>query len=208
MRLKTLEEGLKQVSTFSNNSSVFCGSPKTEKSSNILSFLTSTGGLRKRSTSQPRGSTFSISSPLRQPKETAVGELKGANNLRKKDASGENLPRKSLWASRNKVVDSGEKENTEVQGNNNIHNNGTTVYGELRANGNDNGELPKDIANTNCEDLVSGFLYDRLQKEVISLRKFCEAKENDLSAKDQEIKVSLIALFLPLYIDEEHTHCS
>jgi len=39
------------------------------------------------------------------------------------------------------------------------------------------------------DDIVSGFLYDKLQKEVICLRKFCETKESVLSTKDEEIKV-------------------
>lgn len=39
------------------------------------------------------------------------------------------------------------------------------------------------------EDMVSGFLYDRLQKEVISLRKICESKEGTINAKNEEIKV-------------------
>ncbi|PON38121.1 Microtubule-associated protein [Parasponia andersonii] len=192
LRLKTLEEGLKHVSNSPNTTNVFCASPKTEKSNNILAFLTSTGGLRKRSTSQPRASMLSRSSPLRQPnaeKETTVVELKGANNLRHKTASVENSPRKSLWSSRNKVVDSGEKENAEMQVNTNINISGTTASEELRTKGSDNGVSPNEVANTNSEDFVSGFLYDRLQKEVIGLRKFCEAKENDLSAKDQEIKI-------------------
>ncbi|KAF4368791.1 hypothetical protein F8388_021403 [Cannabis sativa] len=187
LRLKTLEDGLKQVSSLPTNSpNVFCGSPKTEKSSNILAFLTSTGGLRKRSTSQPRASTFIRGSPFRHTdaeKETAVAELKGEMNLRKKTGLGENTTKKSLWASRSKVVDSGEKENTEMQANNNVNNCDRAVSGEH------NGESPnQQQAHTNSDDLVSGFLYDRLQKEVISLRKFCEAKESDLSSKDQEIK--------------------
>ncbi|XP_062088111.1 microtubule-associated protein 70-5 [Humulus lupulus] len=192
LRLKTLEGGLKQVSPFPNNPNVFSGSPKTEKSSNILAFLTSSGGLRKRSTSQPRASTFIRSSSPRQTdaeKETAVAELKGDNNSRKKTGSGENTTKKSLWASRSKVVDSGEKENTEIRENNNVNNSDRAVSGEHRTKGSDNGESPNQPAHTNSEDLVSGFLYDRLQKEVICLRKFCEAKESDLSSKDQEIKI-------------------
>lgn len=39
------------------------------------------------------------------------------------------------------------------------------------------------------DDIVSGFLYDKLQKEVICLRKFCETKESALNTKDEEIKV-------------------
>ena len=38
-------------------------------------------------------------------------------------------------------------------------------------------------------DVVSGFLYDKLQKEVINLRKYCEVKDSSLQAKDDEIKV-------------------
>ncbi|CAN7110175.1 unnamed protein product [Brassica rapa subsp. narinosa] len=41
------------------------------------------------------------------------------------------------------------------------------------------------------EDMVSGFLYDRLQKEVISLRKICESKEGTINAKNEEIKMLL-----------------
>ncbi|XP_024022294.1 microtubule-associated protein 70-5 [Morus notabilis] len=142
LRLKTLEDGLKDVSSFSNNTSAFCGSPKTEKSSNILGFLTSTGGLRKRSTSQPRGSTLSRNTLLQQP----------------------NLD--------NEIT--------------NTNNSDTIVSGELKSKG--SAGDTEAATNSDGEDMVSGFLYDRLQKEVISLRKFCEAKENDLSAKDQEIK--------------------
>ncbi|EXB29540.1 hypothetical protein L484_010598 [Morus notabilis] len=187
LRLKTLEDGLKDVSSFSNNTSAFCGSPKTEKSSNILGFLTSTGGLRKRSTSQPRGSTLSRNTLLQQPNldnEIVVGELKGANTMRKKNAPGENLLKKGLWTSRNKIADIAEKENTDTKTNTN--NSDTIVSGELKSKG--SAGDTEAATNSDGEDMVSGFLYDRLQKEVISLRKFCEAKENDLSAKDQEIK--------------------
>ncbi|KAL0890188.1 hypothetical protein Bca101_014171 [Brassica carinata] len=41
------------------------------------------------------------------------------------------------------------------------------------------------------EDMVSGFLYDRLQKEVIALRKVCESKEGTIDAKNEEIKMLL-----------------
>jgi hypothetical protein len=44
----------------------------------------------------------------------------------------------------------------------------------------------KEIEN---DDVVSGFLYDRLQKEVIALRRFCEVKDGTLNAKDEEIKM-------------------
>ncbi|CAN1135784.1 Microtubule-associated protein 70-5 [Linum perenne] len=37
--------------------------------------------------------------------------------------------------------------------------------------------------------MISGFLYDKLQKEVITLRKTCEVKDNCLNAKDQQIQM-------------------
>ncbi|KAM4101629.1 hypothetical protein ACB094_05G158200 [Castanea mollissima] len=183
LRLKIIEEGLKDSSSFSVNPNRFCKSPKTEKSSNIFGFLTSNGGLRKRSTSQPRASTVSRSSPLQNPiveNETAnvTLELKQANNLKKKHASGENMLKKSIWASRSKVVDSNEKENTD--------NDETTASPERKSkSGGD--EDPQNKGSN--EDVVSGLLYDRLQKEVINLRKLCDVKESTLNTKDEEIKV-------------------
>ncbi|KAK8675186.1 hypothetical protein V6N13_033256 [Hibiscus sabdariffa] len=147
LRLKILEDGLKNASSLS---------PKPAKSSNILVLLTSSSGLKKRSTSQPRGSTSTVSSsPLQRPSV----EIETANARRA--APEENMLRKNLWASRCKVADSGEKENAKTKVN----------------------------ADCGAEDTVSGYLYDRLQKEVINLRRFCEAKESSLNAKDEEIKM-------------------
>jgi hypothetical protein len=179
-----------------SQSILFCGSPKTEKSSNFFGFLTSNGGLRKRSTSQPRASTISRSSPLQQPNvepETAhvAGELKQANSLKKKYASGENMMRKGIWASRSKVVDSSEKENAEVEAHTETNiskgnDNDTIASPEIKSKRGGN-EDPQNKGNN--EDMVSGFLYDRLQKEVINLRKLCEVKNSTLNAKDEEVKV-------------------
>ncbi|KAH9749905.1 Microtubule-associated protein 70-5 [Citrus sinensis] len=206
LRLKTLEEGLKHVSSFSGSPNTFCGSPKTEKSSNIiLGFLTANGGLRKRSTSQPRASTISRNSLLHQPNsENATvngnftGGLKRADSFRKKCAAGENVLRKSIWPSKNKVVDSScGKENTQVKENkdNNIDEfkiGDTNVSVEVKNKvGGYEHEVSQNKGNPNPvkEDVVSGFLYDRLQKEVILLRKFCESKDSCLNAKDEEIKM-------------------
>ncbi|XP_022724116.1 microtubule-associated protein 70-5-like [Durio zibethinus] len=189
LRLKTLEDGLKHVSSFSVNPNASCGSPKPEKSSNILGFLTSSGGLRKRSTSQPRASTISGSSLLQRPsvengKANANTGIKQANSLKKRAASGENMLRKNLWASRSKVADSNEKENAEMKVNTdiNIHKDDDTTGSNEQTDNRGN-------ADCNAEDVVSGFLYDRLQKEVINLRKCCEAKDSSLNAKDEEIKM-------------------
>lgn len=42
----------------------------------------------------------------------------------------------------------------------------------------------------------SGFLYDRLQKEVIKPRKSCEAKDSSMQDKDEEVKVIVTFVFL------------
>ncbi|GMJ14522.1 microtubule-associated proteins 70-5 [Hibiscus trionum] len=156
LRLKILEDGLKHALSLS---------PKPAKSNNILALLTSSSGLRKRSTSQPRGSSSTISS---SPLHRLSVEIETANTRMKQcgAAPEENMIRKNLWASRCKVADSSEKENAETK-------------------------ACKDGDTTDCSagDTVSGYLYDRLQKEVINLRKFCEAKESSLNAKDEEIKI-------------------
>ncbi|KAK6283410.1 hypothetical protein POUND7_002362 [Theobroma cacao] len=198
LRLKILEDGLKHVSSFSGNPNASCGSPKPEKSSNILGFLTSSGGLRKRSTSQPRGSTISRTSILQRPSvetETANANngLRQVSNLKKKGASGENMLRKNLWTSRCKVADSSEKENTAMKVNTdiNISKDGDTTGSAGIKNKECCNEETENRGNADCnvEDTVSGFLYDRLQKEVINLRKCCEAKDSSLNSKDEEIKM-------------------
>ncbi|KAB5551564.1 hypothetical protein DKX38_008875 [Salix brachista] len=200
LRLKTLEEGLKHVSSFSVSPNASCGSPKPGKTSTLLGFLTSNGGIRKRSTSQPRGSTISRGSPLRQPSietenASAVGIHNRADRFKKKCGSGENLLRKGMWMSRSKVVDSGGKENAEVKTNTDSYidkhkSNDAAISAETNSKVGGNEDLQsKGGAISSSEDVVSGFLYDRLQKEVISLRKYYETKECSLNAKDQEIQM-------------------
>ncbi|KAL4280005.1 hypothetical protein GQ457_03G037410 [Hibiscus cannabinus] len=177
LRLKILEDGLKHVSGISSNPNASQGSPKPEKSSNILGFLTSSSGLRKRSTSQPRASTIISSSPPQ----------------RERSASGENMLRKKLWAPRCKLADSNEKENAEmkVKRERDIPEYGDTKGSvEIKNNGISNGlSVYRGNVDSHAEDMVSGFLYDRLQKEVINLRKCSEAKDNSLNTKDEEIKM-------------------
>ncbi|MBA0694746.1 hypothetical protein Goari_005019 [Gossypium aridum] len=173
LRLKILEDGLKHASSLSVNASY--GSPKPDKSSNILGLLTGSSGPRKRSTSQPRASTISATL-LQRPSvetETANTRIRQGSSLRRRPVSEENMARKNLWASRCKVADSSEKENAENK-----------VNEQTEKKNNEENEN-----RGNAEDMVSGFLYDKLQKEVINLRKFCEAKDSSLNAKDEEIKM-------------------
>ncbi|XP_051128358.1 microtubule-associated protein 70-5-like [Andrographis paniculata] len=131
LRLKILEEGLRQKITLSASNN---GISKGERS-NFFGILSSNGRARKRSTPQPLSST---------------------DTKRKL--------RKSLWTSRNKVIDNCGKENKEMI------------------------ENFSDMSDIDCSDMVSGFLYDVLQKEVINLRKSCSSKDGCLSSKDEEIK--------------------
>ncbi|KAJ1400354.1 Microtubule-associated protein 70 [Sesbania bispinosa] len=195
LRLRTLEEGLKHVSSYPTISNGISGSPKAEKS-NILGFLTASGGLRKRSTSQPRASTVG-SSLFQQPnikKTTDIvpGNLKQGSPTKKKYTSAENMLKKGIWASRSKVADNGEKEN-EIQVNTDMNSNrfndereATEIKNSLDQDEDSESKKPNDSGSA---DVVSGFLYDRLQKEVINLRKSCEIKDSSLQARDEEIKM-------------------
>lgn len=190
------------MSSCSENPNLSCGSLKHEKSNYILGFLSSNGGLKRRSTSQPRGSCTGKTSPLLQPNvdngaADAARELRGVHSLKKKYASGENMLRKSLWLSRSKVADIVGKENTEMKSNTDIHidkcNNDTAVSADTKIKGGAQEDIQNDgSAGFDSEDMVSAFLYDRLQREVINLRKFCEVKNNTLAAKDDEIKVKYL----------------
>ncbi|KAJ1427121.1 Microtubule-associated protein 70 [Sesbania bispinosa] len=197
LRLRTLEEGLKHVSSYPTISNGISGSPKAEKS-NILGFLTASGGLRKRSTSQPRASTVG-SSLFQQPNiknntvtDIVPGNLKQGSPAKKKYTSAENMLKKGIWASRSKVADNGEKEN-EIQVNTDMNSNrfndereATEIKNTLDLDEDSESKKPNDSGSA---DVVSGFLYDRLQKEVINLRKSCEIKDSSLQARDEEIKM-------------------
>lgn len=50
-------------------------------------------------------------------------------------------------------------------------------------------EKSNETTNNNSAETVSGFLYDMLQKEVISLRKTCHEKDQILKDKDDAIEV-------------------
>ncbi|XP_054777424.1 microtubule-associated protein 70-5-like isoform X2 [Prosopis cineraria] len=180
LRLKTLEEGLKH---FSSNSNATSGYPKAEKP-NIFGFLTNNGGIRKRSTSQPRaatmGSSFFLKSNDKKTTDIVAGDL------------AENVLKKGIWASRSKIADSDEKENM-VRANTQVDLNRCTDEREAAqiepSINTDERSKSKKNNDMGSNDVVSGFLYDRLQKEVISLRKYCEVKDSNLQAKDDEIKI-------------------
>ncbi|KAH1243872.1 Microtubule-associated protein 70-5 [Glycine max] len=196
LRLKTLEEGLKHFSNNPITSNVSYASQKAEKS-NILGFLTTSAGLRKRSTSQPRACTVG-SSLFQTPNiknnrgDIVAGNLK-LGSPTKKYGSTENMLTKGIWASRSKVADNGEKEN-EMQVNRDMtlnRCNDESEATEIKTIVDVEEDPPesKKPKGSSRDDVVSGFLYDKLQKEVINLRKSCEIKDSSLQAKDEEIKM-------------------
>ncbi|CAL1352081.1 unnamed protein product [Linum trigynum] len=184
LRLKTFEEGLKQATSISTNSNKFRESPKCEKhGSSILGFLASNAGLRKRSASQPRASMVAGRGLLLQQ-----ANVETERNESRKQGSSESTVRKSLWASRSRVVDSTGKENAEGRANADLNADKTMKDIENTAVANEEVQ-EKESVSPRAEDLVSGFLYDKLQKEVINLRRACEAKESSLNAKDHQIQM-------------------
>nr|XP_016452441.1 PREDICTED: microtubule-associated protein 70-5-like isoform X3 [Nicotiana tabacum]XP_016452442.1 PREDICTED: microtubule-associated protein 70-5-like isoform X3 [Nicotiana tabacum] len=177
LRLKTLEEGLKQAFNVSVNPNRNHGSTKIQKTKHFFGVLSNNTGVKKRSTSQPRVSTISRITKQEntdQRSDDTSGEMKQVIGLKKK----------SLWDSRDKNVESVGKENAEMNSKEITHTQ------KIKNPGDDEEEnkTSRSMESDN-DDIVSGFLYDRLQKEVICLRKFCETKVSALNTKDEEIKV-------------------
>ncbi|XP_010270219.1 PREDICTED: microtubule-associated protein 70-5 isoform X2 [Nelumbo nucifera] len=200
MRLKTLEEGLKQVPNLSINLNAPCGSRKTEKPNYILGFLSNNAGLRRKSTSQPMSSVASNKASLIEQPNLEIGTANDAEQLRRANSlkliydSGEKKWITSLWASRLKMLDNDDKKTAEMKENSNVNvvkcfHDESAVPEEIRTDGNKIDSEISQIADAGGEDMVSGFLYDRLQREVINLRKYCEEKDATVNAKDEEIKM-------------------
>lgn len=175
-------------------------SEQTEKPSPFVNFQNH--GLKKRSTSQPRSSVrMRKGSPLRQPSmETesvsATGQVERVDSLKPKYVGGGTMVQKNLWACRSKVLDSAGKENTEMKVNSNLDISNNNDCGRSRdadvaisESTVDTIAQNKGLTDFSTEDVVSGFLYDRLQREVINCKKRCEEKDETLMAKNEEIKV-------------------
>ncbi|XP_042003220.1 microtubule-associated protein 70-2-like [Salvia splendens] len=83
-----------------------------------------------------------------------------------------------------RVMDVNEKDSRLTNGKDTPPNNGTTHPCE-----NGNGVILTEKLANGYEDCVSGMLYDMLQKEVITLRKFCNEKDQSLKDKDDAIEM-------------------
>lgn len=101
-------------------------------------------------------------------------------------------PRGRIYAlnqSIKRVEESDGKENSEI-----------TANGLIDHHEEDGKRKAEEDGNVDSEDTVSGFLYDRLQKEVIALRKICDSKDSTIIAKNEEIKVLVLVSAFQLYI--------
>ncbi|KFK32193.1 hypothetical protein AALP_AA6G209500 [Arabis alpina] len=89
-------------------------------------------------------------------------------------------PRGRIYALNHRVTESDGKENTKI-----------TANGLTDQHEEDDKRKAEEDGNVDSEDMVSGFLYDRLQKEVIALRKICDSKDGTINTKNEEIKMLL-----------------
>ncbi|KAH0469308.1 hypothetical protein IEQ34_002540 [Dendrobium chrysotoxum] len=163
LRLRTLEEGLR--------------------------FSSQHGGPRKKTLLKPSKSKSSITSSIMQQANSStghtdtVGNFDTENGMETKYIIGESSVRKNSDL-KCKNYDSG-KQNSEEKEIPSKHKVDSKISNEQNACE----ELESSILINGEKDMVSGFLYDILQKEVINLRKSLAERDGLLSAKDEEIKV-------------------
>lgn len=141
--------------------------------------LSSNGLLSRRSPSFHSRSSLSSSSSLvlKHAKGTSKSFDGGTRSLDrgKVHGNGAHLLNRSTDAVRDKEANDSWKGNADEKT-------------KESANGNSD-EKTNETANSNTTETVSGFLYDMLQKEVISLRKLCHEKDQSLKDKDDAIEV-------------------
>ena len=127
--------------------------------------LTSNGNLSKRTANSPSRTLRSNSaSALLKNAKNSSRSFDGGNK-----SQGDNLDPKAASTANATLNGSGKIEN------------GSVREGE--------DQNPAEKTKTDSDDLVSGALYDMIQKEVIALRKACLEKDQSLKDKDDAIEV-------------------
>ncbi|KAG6529041.1 hypothetical protein ZIOFF_011235 [Zingiber officinale] len=171
LRLKTLEQGMKHSSLHSERKK---------------SGLPSPNGLKKSPYASNNGTV------LQKPNSNS-GD---ADNARGTENLNSYVVKKNLLALRSRSYNDTGKENAET----NVRPNGhadDVITGRTEVNHEVKEKKYEDIKSQNesledgYEDMVSGFLYDKLQKEVINLRESHKDKDSVLIMKDDEIKFLL-----------------
>ncbi|CAN6214372.1 unnamed protein product [Urochloa humidicola] len=181
LRLKVLEDGLRGLPSGSNRPPMegkgFSNGPSRRLSlggADNMSKLSPNGLLSRRSPSfHSRSSLMSSSSlVLKHAKGTSKSFDGGTRSLDrgKVRVNGAHLLNRSTDAVRDKESNADERTIESVDSNTDEKSNETT--------------------NNSSAETVSGFLYDMLQKEVISLRKSCHEKDQSLKDKDENIEVA------------------
>ncbi|XP_042463383.1 microtubule-associated protein 70-5-like isoform X2 [Zingiber officinale] len=171
LRLKTLEQGMKHSSLHSERKKSGLPSPNDLKKSPYAS---------------------NNATVLQKPNSNS-GD---ADNARGTENLNSYVVKKNLLALRSRSYNDTGKENAET----NVRPNGhadDVITGRTEVNHEVKEKKYEDIKSQNesledgYEDMVSGFLYDKLQKEVINLRESHKDKDSVLIMKDDEIKFLL-----------------
>ncbi|TKW20772.1 hypothetical protein SEVIR_4G110600v4 [Setaria viridis] len=186
LRLKVLEDGLRGLPSGSNRPPTegksFSNGPSRRLSlggADNMSKLSPNGLLSRRSPSfHSRSSLLSSSSlVLKHAKGTSKSFDGGTRSLDrgKVRVNGAHLLNRSTDAVRDKESTDNWKGNVDER---------TSESADSNAD-----EKSNETTNNNLAETVSGFLYDMLQKEVISLRKSCYEKDQILKDKDENIEI-------------------
>lgn len=174
LRFKVLEERLKQspnvtIRTTSEGRSISNGRSRRQSLGGAETLSrSSSNGFQSRRTSNSQSGSFRSNSACSLLKHAKIspGSFDGGSISLDKDKPSPNATEKD-----NTPTNTSDRfQSTEISG--------TCAYGD---------SIEK--ANIGKEDYVSGVLYDMLQKEVISLRKACNEKDQSLKDKDDAIEM-------------------
>ncbi|KAM0937540.1 putative microtubule-associated protein [Dioscorea sansibarensis] len=185
-----MEEGLKHIPSLSTK--------QAEGSNRVIRVIPRSMGANRRSVSQPRGSLTGNRIFTQQQANSAFEGADSTMNMKQANipvmnyVTGKSMVRKTLSVPRSKFSDDCGKENTRVKANS-ASSGDEIIFKGVEVPGEDEDNKCSDVNshNSGTTETVSTFLYDRLQKEVICLRKSQELKEGELHAKDDEIKMLL-----------------
>ncbi|BAF19211.1 microtubule-associated protein 70-3 [Oryza sativa Japonica Group] len=186
LRLKVLEDGLRGPPSGSSRlpteGKSFSNGPSRRLSlggADNMSKLSPNGLLARRSPSFHSRSSLSSSSSLvlKHAKGTSKSFDGGTRSLdrSKINGNGAHLLNRSTDAVRDCETNDSWKGNADE--------------GTIENTNSNTDESNKETANNKSAEMVSGFLYDMLQKEVISLRKACHEKDQSLKDKDDAIEM-------------------
>ncbi|KAJ1701432.1 hypothetical protein LUZ63_001211 [Rhynchospora breviuscula] len=185
LRLRVLEDGLRMPSNssgrtnsegkpLSNGVSVVSRRQSLGAGTDKIPKLTSNGTVNNKRSPSPRPSSLSVSSSmvLRRAKGVSKSFDGGSRELSRSATSLISKPKKS-----------GDFANTSLDGGVSEEKKGGVLKNEQQL------DLNNSKDNEPIEEQVSGFLYELLQKEVVTLRKACQEKEQGLKDKDSAIEM-------------------